>query len=77
MAFVGMAPFGSLLAGALAHLLGAPYTVMLTGAACIGGAAWYTTELPKIRRVMKPIYQEMGLMRDPGEPEMAERVGTQ
>ncbi len=76
MAFVGMAPFGSLLAGGLAHWLGAPRTVMLTGAMCIAGAAWYTTELPKIRSVMRPIYQEMGLMRDPGEPVRAERVGA-
>ena len=65
MAFVGMAPFGSLLAGGLAHWLGAPRTVMLTGACCVAGAVWYTTELPKIRKVMRPIYQEMGLLGRP------------
>ena len=65
MAFVGMAPFGSLLAGGLAHWLGAPRTVMLTGACCVAGAVWYTTELPKIRKVMRPIYQEMGLLVKP------------
>ena len=32
VAFVGMAPFGSLLAGTLAHAIGAPSTVMLSGA---------------------------------------------
>ena len=31
MAFVGMAPFGSLLAGALAHRIGAPHAIMITG----------------------------------------------
>ena len=31
VAFVGMAPFGSLLAGALAHRFGAPHAVMFTG----------------------------------------------
>lgn len=77
MAFVGMAPFGSLLAGGLAHRLGAPRTVMLTGAACIAGAVWYTTELPKIRRVMRPIYEEMGLLPDAGEPVREDMVGTQ
>ncbi len=46
MAFVGMAPFGSLLAGGLAHYLGAPRTVMITGACCVLGAAWFTFELP-------------------------------
>ncbi len=68
MAFVGMAPFGSLLAGGLAHWLGAPRTVIITGAACIAGAIWYTTELPKIREVMKPIYVAMGLMPGAGKP---------
>ena len=63
MAFVGMAPFGSLLAGGLAHILGAPTTVVLTGSCCIAGAAWFTTQLPAIRAVMRPIYVEMGLLK--------------
>jgi MFS family permease len=62
MAFFGAAPFGSLLAGALAHRIGAPHTVILTGACCIAGSIWFTLELPKVRAVMRPIYQEMGLL---------------
>jgi MFS family permease len=62
MAFFGTAPFGSLLAGALAHRIGAPHTVILTGAVCIAGSIWYTLELPKIRVVIRPIYQQMGLI---------------
>lgn len=62
MAFVGMAPFGSLLAGSLAHRLGAPHTVMLTGSFCLAGSLWFTAELPKVRAVMRPIYEEMGLL---------------
>jgi MFS family permease len=62
MAFFGAAPFGSLMAGALAHQIGAPYTVMITGACCIIGSFWFAIELPKIRKVMRPIYQEMGLL---------------
>jgi MFS family permease len=62
MAFFGTAPFGSLLAGALAHRIGAQHTVILTGAVCIAGSIWYTLELPKIRAVMRPIYQQMGLI---------------
>ena len=62
MAFVGMAPFGSLLAGSLAHWMGAPRTVMITGACCIAGCVWFTTEMPKIRKVMRPIYEQMGLL---------------
>ncbi len=49
MAFFGAAPFGSLLAGALAHHIGAPHTVMLTGTFCVAGSVWFTFELPKVR----------------------------
>jgi MFS family permease len=62
MAFFGAAPFGSLLAGALAARIGAPYTVIVTGLFCIAGSLWFTLELPKIRAVMRPIYQERGLL---------------
>ncbi len=62
MAFFGAAPFGSLFAGMLAHQIGAPHTVMVTGAFCVAGSIWFTLELPKIRRVMRPIYEEMGLL---------------
>ncbi len=62
MAFFGSAPFGSLLAGALAHRIGAPHTVILTGACCIAGSLWFTIELPKIKAIMRPIYREMGLL---------------
>lgn len=35
MVFMGMAPFGALLSGSLAHLIGAPATVTAGGVACI------------------------------------------
>jgi MFS family permease len=62
MAFFGAAPFGSLLAGALAHQIGAPYTVMLTGAVCVLGSLWFTVELPTVKADMHPIYQDQGLL---------------
>ena len=62
MAFFGAAPFGSLLAGALAHRIGAPHTVILAGSFCVAGSLWFTVELPKVRMVMRPIYQKMGLL---------------
>ncbi|MGC1966005.1 MAG: MFS transporter [Candidatus Acidiferrales bacterium] len=62
MAFFGGAPFGSLLAGALAHRIGAPYTVMILGVFCVAGSLWFTLERPKIRALMRPIYQEKGLV---------------
>jgi MFS family permease len=58
MAFFGAAPFGSLMAGALAQHIGAPDTVMLTGTFCIVGAAWFTLQLPKIRPAMRDAYRE-------------------
>ena len=76
MAFVGMAPFGSLLAGALAHRFGAPHAVMITGACCVVGAAWFTTQLPAVRKVMRPIYVEMGILQSPDEPVMEDRAGS-
>jgi nitrate/nitrite transporter NarK len=47
--FMGMAPFGALLGGALADRLGAPLTVSMGAVACIGGAALFGLHLPKIR----------------------------
>jgi MFS family permease len=76
MAFVGMTPFGSLLAGALAHKFGAPHAVIITGAFCLAGAAWYTTQLRSLRAVMRPIYIEMGILKDPSEPVLEEQAGT-
>ena len=49
MMFVGMAPFGALLAGLLANLLGAPGTVMAGGIACIAGAVVFRSHLPRVR----------------------------
>ncbi|MGH9616728.1 MAG: MFS transporter [Acidobacteriaceae bacterium] len=71
MAFVGMAPFGSLLAGGLARLLGASLTLMITGAFCILGAVWFTTRLPNIRLHIRPIYRQMGIL----PPEVAAAIG--
>ena len=69
MAFFGGSPFGSLLAGALAHRIGAPHTVMINGAFCIAGSLWFALERPKIRVFMRPIYRELGLL----PPDLAER----
>jgi MFS family permease len=61
-AFVGMAPFGSLLAGGLAHALGAPLTVMLNGVCCIAGAIWFASRLGAIRKLIRPIYMNLGII---------------
>jgi MFS family permease len=69
MAFMGMAPFGSLLAGTMAHAIGAPWTVIVNGSVVVLGAVWFFTRLPALRRVVRPIYQEMGIL--PAAREMA------
>jgi MFS family permease len=62
MAFMGMSPFGSLLAGSMASAFGAPITVFVSGSVVLLGAAWFFTRLPSIRQVIRPIYQEMGII---------------
>jgi MFS family permease len=71
MAFVGMAPFGSLLAGTLAHAIGAQRTVIVSGAACIVGGIWFASRLRAIRTEMRPIYQELGIVPRPNPVEEA------
>ena len=61
-AFVGMAPFGSLLAGSMAHWIGAPRTVMVTGTCCIAGGLWFWSRLPALRREIRPIYERLGII---------------
>jgi len=62
MAYMGGSPFGSLLAGSLAPVLGAPGTVMVCGLGCIAGAAWFWSQIPKLRPVIRPIYQQLGIL---------------
>ena len=62
MALAGMSPFGSLLAGTVASHIGAPLTVMISGSMCMGGAALFARELPKIRLVVRGIYQQLGIL---------------
>jgi MFS family permease len=62
MAFVGMSPFGSLLAGAMASIVGAPWTVIGNGVVVLMGAAWFFTQRPKLRRAVRPLYEELGIL---------------
>ncbi len=62
MAFGGMMPLGSLLAGAMANRIGAPWTVFVGGAACVAGGAVFAINLPKLRKMVYPIYVRMGIL---------------
>ena len=62
MAFQGMAPFGSLMAGALAARIGAQRTIMVSGVLCIAGGLWFYRRLPRIRAAIRPIYVRLGIL---------------
>jgi MFS family permease len=64
MAFMGMVPFGSLLAGSLANNIGAPYTVMIGGIACILGSVMFAKKLPSLRKIARPVYVEKGIISE-------------
>jgi MFS family permease len=64
MAFMGMVPFGSLLAGSLANIIGAPNTVMAGGFACILGSILFAKKLPSLRKIARPIYVEKGIISE-------------
>ena len=62
IAFQGVAPFGSLTAGAIASRIGAPHTLMIGGAICVCGAGWFAMQLPAIRKLVRPLYQQIGII---------------
>jgi MFS family permease len=64
MAFIGMTPFGSLLAGSLADRIGAPVTVLISGMLCTASAVWFATRLKGLRKLVRPIYAELGIIQE-------------
>ena len=56
MCFMGMGPFGSLLAGALGHWLGAPTTVLISGMCILGGVVLFIRQLPAFHREIQAHY---------------------
>jgi MFS family permease len=64
LALIGAAPFGSLLAGSVAHVIGAPLTVSAGGIICILVALFFYRRLPLIRKEVQPVYRELGLVEE-------------
>ena len=62
MAIQGVAPFGSLIAGATASRIGAPATLMVGGAICVCGAGLFAMKLPVLRSLIRPIYIQKGVI---------------
>jgi MFS family permease len=71
MSFLGMAPLGSLLAGAAAHSIGAPLTVRLGGVLCLLAAILFSRKLLEISKLIKPVYARKGII-----PAVADAIGT-
>ncbi len=69
MAFLGMAPFGSLFAGTLAGWIGAANTVLIGGITCLVGGILFALRLPFLRTLVRPIYARMRIL-----PEVASGV---
>jgi MFS family permease len=64
MAFIGSAPFGSLLAGAFASKFGAPHTLLAGGILCVLGAVIFAGKLPALRKTIRPIYVKLGIIQE-------------
>jgi MFS family permease len=69
VAFLGMSPFGNLLAGfsATHHgggIEGASQTVMIAGVIVIVAVAFFAAMLPFIRKLVRPIYVQKGIIQE-------------
>ncbi len=62
VAFLGGAPIGALLEGALANQIGAVHTFAIAGVLCIASALVFGHALPELRRVSRPLYVRLGLL---------------
>jgi len=72
MMFMGLAPIGALLGGALSDRLGAPWTLAIGGLVSVLGAWWFSQQLPKVRAEARRLIMAQAMA--PGEP--AEEITT-
>ena len=52
MAFIGLSPFGSLLAGSLASVIGTPNTILISGILCILGALVFVSKMKIFTKIL-------------------------
>ncbi|HEU5208276.1 MAG TPA: MFS transporter [Longimicrobiales bacterium] len=62
MAFLGMTPLGSLIAGVAASRIGAPLTIAVGGTCAILAAFLFRLRLPALREQVRPIYRRLGIL---------------
>ncbi len=63
MAFIGMTPFGSLLAGALASKFGAPHTLLFSGVCVLLAGALFWSQTGAMKVPMRARYEELGILQ--------------
>ena len=81
VAFIGMTPFGNLLAGQLAGWVGAAYgggtagdlagasvTLRVAGGVCVAAGLLFVLRLPALRQAVRPIYEQKGILPGPTQP---------
>jgi MFS family permease len=71
MAFIGVTPFGSLLAGSLAHRIGAANTLLINGVFCVLGSVLFAVKIPSLRKMVHPVYARKGII-----PEVTKGIQT-
>jgi MFS family permease len=64
MSFIGMAPFGSLIAGAITNVMGVRMALLIGGISCLSGGMLFALFLPKIRAHIRPIYIKKGIITE-------------
>jgi MFS family permease len=64
LAFLGVSPLGNLAAGALAGAVGTPMTFLFNGVLAAFGSVWFWRRLPVLRRALRPIYRNLGILAD-------------
>jgi len=74
MMFMGMAPLGALLSGAVADHIGAQWTVALGGALTVAGAIAFARHLPKIHVEVGELITAQGLAAGDPVQQMAARI---
>lgn len=67
ISFMGVVPFGSFCAGALAGVIGPSSTLLLGGVGCCAGALLFARQLPHIRATVRPIYIRLGILQEDAE----------
>jgi hypothetical protein len=51
ISFMGMVPFGSLLAGSLASKIGAPHALIISGLSCVMGSLFFSLKISSFRTI--------------------------